>query len=352
MVIAATVCAVSPGAAQVPNAAYADGTGCVKAVSDCGTTTCPVCGRRVPCCDVRERTLMVPMKVVETRMKPCVVKTMKEREETYTTFKLVPEEREYKRKTCYLALEVKSQEITKKQCRTADVPVTLSDEVRQPVRELREGVRRREVCTKCGKVCVEEPCTCVVNRTVDVPRERTYCRKEVVFEECKKTIDYCVKTPKFEEEVCAVEKSYRLEPVEKKRTVQVCVPEIVQKPTDYCVTRMVQKKVVSCSACYEAMVAEAKRAQQCDERHAKMLAHAQKAGGKMKKVAEHTKECAAKFAPQKVASCLAKHVVALNPLKLLPFECEVPGGNLFAGHKKRQGPGGRSSSSRSCETCD
>lgn len=303
---------------------------------------CPCSGELVPCCDIKERTIMVPMVITETRMKQCVVWTTKEREESYTAFRLVPDKREYKRKSCHLATEVKTQDIIKKQCRSAQVPTTLSDTVCEPVKECRTGVRHREACVDGCKVCVEEPCTCAIDRAVEVPRVRDYCRTEIVFEECKKTIDYCVKTPKFDEEVCAVEDTFRIEPVEKKRTVKVRVPEVVDKPCDFRVTRMVQKRIVCCTSYYESLVAEQERAKQCQERHAKLEGKAAACGEKAGKMAENAKQCAEKFAPQKVASCLAKHVAALNPLKLVPgFDEKLDA--MKAGHKH-----GRKAGCQSC----
>jgi hypothetical protein len=82
-----------------------------------------------------------------------------------------------------------------------------------------------------------------------MPRTRDCIRNDVVFEECKKTIDYCVKTPKFEKKTCGVETIYKLVPVEKTRTVTVCVPEIVKKPIDIKVQRKVAKTVCCCQEC-------------------------------------------------------------------------------------------------------
>lgn len=196
---------------------------------------------------------MVPTCVTETRMKVNIVETMKEREETYTVFQCVPKKRTYSKECCYLEDEVKSKEITVKQCRRVELPLTLEDKVKIPVPEIHQGVRRREICTVCGKVCIEEPCTCTLTRTAEVPRVQECTRPGVVFEECKKTIDYCVKTPKFEKVECGVETVQELVPVTKTRKVQVCVPEAVKTPCDVQVTRMVAKQVMCCDACWCAM---------------------------------------------------------------------------------------------------
>jgi hypothetical protein len=206
------------------------------------------------------------MCVTETHMKVKIVKTTKEREETYTVFQRVPKTRKYTKECCYLETEVKSKEITVESCRRVQNPLTLVDTIKIPHTEVQEGVRRREICTKCGKVCIEEPCTCTVTRTTDAPRVQNCTREDVVFEQCKKTIDYCVKTPKFPTTVCAEETIYVLEPVQKTRKVQVCVPEAVKVPVDVQVTRMVPKTICCCDECWCAMQKEAShKSHKCDK---------------------------------------------------------------------------------------
>jgi hypothetical protein len=202
---------------------------------------------------------MVPMCVTERRMKVRIVETMKEREETYTEFKRVPKKRTYSKECCYLEQEVKSKEIICESCRRVQNPLTLADTVKTPVPEMHEGVRRREICTECGKVCIEEPCTCQVMRTADAPRVQECFREDVVFEETKKTIDYCVMTPKFEKKECGVETVCELVPVQKTRKVQVCVPEAIKEPCDVKVTRMVAKTIVCCDECWCAMQEASKK---------------------------------------------------------------------------------------------
>jgi len=236
------------------------------------STACDRCGRdggcafHCECCDceccpcqLTERTIMVPMCVTETHMKVQIVETMKEREETYTVFQSVPKKRTYSKECCYLETEVKSKDITVEQCRRVQNPVTLEDTVKIPITEFHESVCQREICTICGKVCIEEPCTCQVTRTADMPRVQECMRQDVVFEECKKTIDYCVKTPKFDKKECAVETVCELVPVQKTRKVQVCVPEAVKVPCDVKVTRMVAKKIVCCDECWCALQKEGKK---------------------------------------------------------------------------------------------
>jgi hypothetical protein len=212
-----------------------------------------------------EHTIMVPCRVVETHMKVQIVESLKEREETYTVFERKPVKRKYSKECCYLEKEVKSKPITIESCRRVDNPMTLVDTVKVPVTELHEGVERREICTKCGNVCIECPCTCMQTRAEKVPRVQNCTREDVVFEECGKTIDYCVITPKFHTIDCGEETVYELVPVKKTKKVQVCVPEAVKVPCDVCVTRMVAKKICCCEECWCAMQEQAKK----DAKHKK-----------------------------------------------------------------------------------
>ncbi len=211
---------------------------------------CQVCGCDCCPCEVRPHTIMVPMCVTETRMKVKIIKEMKEREKTYTVFKRVPEKRTYSKECCYLETEVISKEITKEKCRRVKNDVILEDTIRRPVIELHASVRRREVCTKCGIMCIEEPCTCKVVRAEEQPRVRNCKREDVVFETCKETIDYCVKTPKSEKIECGVETVYKLVPIEKTCMEQVCVPKAIKVPVDVKVNRMVAKQIFCCDECW------------------------------------------------------------------------------------------------------
>jgi hypothetical protein len=238
---------------------------CDRCGRDNATLCCEVCGCECCPCRIAEHTIMAPCCVTETHMRVKIVEAMKEREETYTVFKRVPKKRTYTKECCYLEKEVKSKEITITNCRRVDNPVTLVDTVAVPFTEVHEGVRQREICTKCGKVCIEEPCTCMVTRAENVPRVQECTREDVVFEDCKKTIDYCVLTPKFDKKECGEETIYVLEPVQKTRKVQVCVPEAVKVPVDVVVTRMVAQKLLCCDECWCEMQKQAIK----DAKHSK-----------------------------------------------------------------------------------
>jgi hypothetical protein len=224
---------------------------------------CQVC--EVDCCpcQLHEHTIMVPCRITETHMKVKIIEVTKEREETYTVFEKKPVKRKYTKECCYLEQEVKSKPITIESCRRVQLPLTLVDSVAIAVPELHEGVERREICTKCGKVCIECPCTCMINRAENVPRVQECTRENVVFEECKKTIDYCVVTPKFHTIDCGEESTCELVPVTKTRKVQVCVPEVVKVPCDVVVTRMVAKTICCCDECWCAMQEQEKHKKHC-----------------------------------------------------------------------------------------
>jgi hypothetical protein len=210
------------------------------------------CGRCGSVCDTHrlvKKTITVPCVVTETRMETCVVKKQVEREETYTVFKRVPVTRKFEKETCYLADEVKTQLIETKQCHQVQNPVIRTFAVDVPVTQTETVMRKREVCTECGKVCIEEPCSCQVTRMHRETQTEQYCEKDVVFETTKKEISYCVKTPKMHKEFCAEETTYVLEPVEQKRKVTVCVPEIIKKPVDVQVVKHLQKTIYCCEKC-------------------------------------------------------------------------------------------------------
>ena len=193
---------------------------------------------------------MVPIVVTETRLKTCVIQNTVEREEKYTVFKQVPVKKRYEKEICYLADEIKRQTITQTECHRVSNPVSRVSSVRVPVEEVYEGTELRRVCDECGReVCVEVPCTCKKTRLVKELQSDCYEVEDVVFTKTTKDIDYCVKTPKKHKELCAEETIYTLEPVEKTRTVLVCVPEIIKQPVEVQVTRMVPKTICCCEAC-------------------------------------------------------------------------------------------------------
>jgi len=266
---------------------------------------CQACGCDCCPCEIRQHTVMVPMCVTETRMKVKIVREMKERKKTYTVFKRVPVKRTYSKECCYLEKEVVTKEITKIKCRRVKNDLILEDTVGTPVIELHPGVRRREVCTACGKMCVEEPCTCQVVRLEKQPRVR-YCKQQdVVFEECKETIDYCVKTPKSEKIECGVETIYKLVPVEKTCTVQVCVPKAVKVPVDIKVNRMVAKKIYCCDECWCNMQQLKRQKRKRAEHKEKIKACANPAAG-----CEKLGELCGKMTkgPKKAVASLCKHI--------------------------------------------
>ncbi len=215
----------------------------LRAGDDC----CDRCGANG--CRMATKTVMVPMTVVETRMKTCVVKKTVEREETYTVFRRVPVHREFNKEVCYLDDEVKTKEIEETKCRVIKVPVERTIHVKVPVREIQTQMVRRERCVDGHKVIVEEPCTREVIRKTDDIRTEMCQEPQLVFETNKRTIDYCVKVPKKRVIPCTEETTYKLVPEQRTRTVTVCVPEIVKKPVEVTCTKMVPRTITCCPKC-------------------------------------------------------------------------------------------------------
>ena len=250
-----------------------------------GGSCCDLCGNK---CKYKmvAKTIQVPITITETRMKTCVIKNMVEKEETYTAFKRVPVKQTYEKETCYLEDEIKTQTITEQKCKRVKNQVVREEAVRYPVQEIRHGTRQREVCTECGKVCVEEPCTCCINKEERGMQTRCYEVDDVVFEKTTKEISYCVKTPKKRKEFCAEETTYKLEPVEKTRKVCVCVPEITKKPVEVQVTKYYPKTIYCCEKCRE----HGRLAQLGSGVHDKVHGVANKVGEKVQKKAKKAKQ--------------------------------------------------------------
>jgi hypothetical protein len=210
---------------------------------------CEKCGAACEQSRLIKCTIKVPATVVETRMKSCVEYVCEERDETHTVFKRVPEKREIYKEVCYLEDEVKSKPITEKKCHRVEIPVSRTCKVKVPITETREGVRRYEICTDCGKVCVEEPCTCQVVRELDGYKSDCYDEQQIVFENTKRDMFYCVKTPKKKKDLVCEETAYKLVPVEKTRKVEVQIPKIVKQPVEVMVRKMVSKTIYCCEKC-------------------------------------------------------------------------------------------------------
>jgi hypothetical protein len=214
-----------------------------------GHLGCQHCGAACESCQLVECTVYVPMTVMEKRVQNCVVNKTEQREETYTVFKRVPKTRKITKEVCYLQDDVRTQTITEKQCHRVMNPVVRMEHVNVYEPEVREMTVKREVCTECGKVCIEEPCTCTVMVKRPDVRIRQCQEPDVVFETTKRDISYCVKVPKKATIPCAEETVYELVPVEKKRTVSVCVPEIVPNVIEVPVKKMVPQKILCCESC-------------------------------------------------------------------------------------------------------
>ncbi len=210
---------------------------------------CEHCGKSCQPHMLVEKTIMCPVQVIETRVKPCLVEKCEERDEKYTAFQCVPDTRTIKKECCYLLDEVKSKEITEKKCQLVDIEVSRTKNVLVPAYELVETCVQKQVCTECGPMCVEERCLQEKARMAAGTCQEQDTDKQLVFMETKKDFFYCVKTPKKHTIECAKETFYKLKPVEKTRKVQVTVPKIEYVPYEVEVTKMLPKKVVCCVSC-------------------------------------------------------------------------------------------------------
>lgn len=210
---------------------------------------CEHCGKSCESQMLVEKTIMCPVQVIETRVKPCLVEKCEERVEKYTAFQCVSAERIIKQECCYLLDEVKSKEIIEKNCQLVDMDVLRTKKVLFPAYEMVETCVEKEICTKCGPVCVEECCLQEKARMAPGTCVEEDTQKQLVFLETKKDFFYCVKTPKKHIVETANEKFYRLVPIEKTRKVQVMVPKIEYVPYEVEVTKVLPKKVLCCVPC-------------------------------------------------------------------------------------------------------
>lgn len=198
-------------------------------------------------------TIMVPTWVSETRLESKIIQKSEEREETYTAFERVPVTHKFTKECCYLDCDVKTQEVVDKQCHIVQNPVEVLRHVQVPEPQLQTEMVCRKVCNPDGTVTIiQEPCTREVMVMRDDVQLSTCCRPQVVFEETKRDLTYCVKVPKKYEIPCTEETVHELRPVEKKRTVVVCVPEVVKEPVTRTVCKLVPQTVICCAKCARA----------------------------------------------------------------------------------------------------
>lgn len=209
--------------------------------------TCHECqahGQLVVC------TIMVPTWVSETRLESKIIKKSVEREETYTAFERVPVTHKFSKECCYLDNDVKTQPVVEKKCHIVQNPVEVTRHVKVPETLLQTEMVCREVCNADGTTTIiEEPCTREVTVMRDDVQVSTCSRPQVVFEETKRDLTYCVKVPKKYEIPCSEETVHELRPVEKKRTVIVCVPEVVKEPVTRTVCKLIPQTIVCCEKC-------------------------------------------------------------------------------------------------------
>lgn len=248
--------------------ANGDCTSCtVASQPDC----CVRCGLKCVPGRLVEKTVMVPITVTETRLKTCIQKVNKEFEETYTVFKREPVTKTIKKRTCYLEDEIRTKMVECKHCARVRNPTVTSFTTEVPEQDVRIGPPPKSPCAcgdsgdgTCPCMCASETCAdgscteCAADqseceRVVTVMKKKACSqngeKQDVIFRKSTKPLSYCVKVPKYKEEICKEITEYELVPVEKTRTVVHCVPEIVKKPVEVQVTKMVCKKILCCEAC-------------------------------------------------------------------------------------------------------
>ena len=267
--------------------ACADGT-CPSIASASHCPDCCVrCGLRCLPGKLVAKQVMVPITVTETRLKTCIEKVTKEFEVKCTVFRREPTTQTIKKKVCYLEDEVRTKVVDRKICARVKNPTVTTFDVDVPHQEVRFGPPPADPC-RCGDTGDGDcPCECATTsqcqgsectataivtdgagsewdnlaavdpmacpRTVCVTKREprsTECEKEdVVFVTKSEVVSYCVKVPKYREEVCKEVTEYKLVPVVKTKKIVECVPEIVKRPIEVQVTKMVPKTIFCCQAC-------------------------------------------------------------------------------------------------------
>ena len=215
--------------------------------------TCQECNHACHGYELVECTIMEPAWVIEQRTETYVIKSIEDRQETYTVFKKVPVSREFHNEICYLEDEIKTKTITEKKCHLIEVPVEQTCKVKVPHREMREiMIPQKKTCgclghKKCEHCLVPQMCEVVVE--LEHEETTTYCAVELAFETTKCDISYCVKVPKTRKELCCKESSFKLVPEERTRTVQVSVPKLEKRVVEVPVHKMVPRTIVCCAKC-------------------------------------------------------------------------------------------------------
>lgn len=201
---------------------------------------CQECGKKCHASDLKACTVMVPARVVETRVKTDVISQQEEREEKYTAFQLVPKTRKYEKEEWYLKQEVKSRPVTKETCHLVKMPVERTKYAKTYHPEL------REIRSPCGDGSSR---TCEVMVETKEPRVEVCEETQLAIGKTEREMFYCVKTPEKRSIPCAEEKYYELVPVTKTRRVSVCVPKLVRTPYEVVVRKEIPQTIMCCPNC-------------------------------------------------------------------------------------------------------
>lgn len=210
---------------------------------------CAKCGKACPCGHLVACTIMVPTKVVETRIQSCVVYTQEQQTEEYTVFVRTPKERTYSKTCWYLKDTIEKKEVTEERCAVVKNPVVREYKVQVPVKEMREFNVPKEGCSQTDDAVGGETCQREVTVLQEEPRSCTTEESQVVFQTTKRDMYYCIKEPKDYTVECGKETVYELQPKTEKRTVCVCVPKIEQRPVNVEVCKLLPQTIYCCATC-------------------------------------------------------------------------------------------------------
>jgi len=204
--------------------------------------TCQHCGGQCEHCQLVPCQIMVPALVVETHMKTCVIKEEVEREVKYTVFQKIPTTRKIYKEKCHMECDVVTKTITQKKCHLVPCEV-----VKSSTKTTYQPVVRDVNIKNCDGTCETRPCQVMV--PVKEPCISTRNELHVAMETITKDIDYCVKVPKIEKVLCGVEQGCEIKPIERTKTVTVCVPKLIKMPQEVLVRKMIPKTVYCCPKC-------------------------------------------------------------------------------------------------------
>lgn len=204
--------------------------------ADAGDCSCRHCGKNDQQRRLVKKTVIVPVKVVEQRVRNRIIEVEEEREFKCTVFKQVPKERTIKCEYWYLDDKIEQQEVTTKKCMIVNMPVEAEENILVPVKE---------------HYCGPDGCMCTRTTLVESTKKEKKSQPTLVSAAFSKMVDYCVKTPKKHSQVKEKQKYFELEPVIQKKKKMVCVPKVVREVYEVEVWKDMERTVYVCSECQD-----------------------------------------------------------------------------------------------------